>query len=976
LITQKDLDEFLMFLKVFPGHRIKVVAFLENLKRIFNNGSAKSTMKKTTTKRFHSVNSNRIAKKNLMSAEPPKIKPKSVENLRTNNRIIKSFAKGSGFGFNYYLDNNDETSRETQGTSKMIRDNVQSGHTQKSDLKTYKEEHIENINEEIDKLLNYYMVQLNDKLDDSVDSLDQDDSSLSNMNSMQNLNNLSNLNVKSKCENISEIQSKSIQTPPSMLKSDREKVEKLNEIINSNKNFPEKTNPNLEKSKLDNFDNLEKLDKSKKSEKLENSNLDKSKSKINSNEQKFEKLIPDDDIEEEFYNNYDDIKIEEDEQPQHNNKNLSQKNSTKPTPSKDLENKNLKQTPGNNKSFKQDQSKVQGESEKNYIPDESYDSDVRLVKSCEENYVRQHIDQFDVEYMCRCLGLALMKHLESGQEKQHIMELIDFKKNFNFFNSLFNVNIEFFNTFFNMENQDKISNLDKLDLQDMENREKINIQEKEKENEKLSPSTKESTPMSGKNLDEKSFENKLKPIQPISFMSKMQKDHFPQNDNLSELHHSSTGNICNQLTPEIEAEIKTINDFFSAGGSNMSGPSGPYDHYGAKLYNSRYKNVNENTKQILIQDLKPINEIDSLEYTKINSLHTVEHKKEKADFIDILRQSCMDFVGATVDNEEECQENPDNQENIKFYDNCNENLEDENEQDYVIQEYHGENFEKNLHVSNLQEKNENILVEEGSQDNQDNLENKFNNLNISQRESQQIENVDEYYHQETPLHKINEEIRDDQDQIFESGVMESNYIIDVTNAEKLKNYLLKTSEIYDDDYEYSAYRIIHKRFVPPPDPQQIFEFCANIIIMTKMEKEVIMICLIYIERLIFNTGLLLNSRNWKRIIFTSLVIASKIWDDDSFENNHFAQVFPHLKIGEINMLERTFLELINYKVYVKCSEYFKYFFIVKSIALKYNFNGFNLVPMSVEKMMKLQESAYLVQKKLRRKYNCNNSAQF
>jgi len=83
-----------------------------------------------------------------------------------------------------------------------------------------------------------------------------------------------------------------------------------------------------------------------------------------------------------------------------------------------------------------------------------------------------------------------------------------------------------------------------------------------------------------------------------------------------------------------------------------------------------------------------------------------------------------------------------------------------------------------------------------------------------------------------------------------------------------------------------------------------------------------------------------------------------------------------LKIGEVNLLERTFLELINYKVFLKCSEYFKYFFIVKSIALKYNFDGMTLVPISVERMMRLQEFAYHAQKKLRKKYGLPNSAKF
>ena len=167
-----------------------------------------------------------------------------------------------------------------------------------------------------------------------------------------------------------------------------------------------------------------------------------------------------------------------------------------------------------------------------------------------------------------------------------------------------------------------------------------------------------------------------------------------------------------------------------------------------------------------------------------------------------------------------------------------------------------------------------------------------------------------------------------------------------------------------------------KRFMPIPDPQSIFEFCANIMILTKMEKEVIIISLIYIERLIFNTGFIINSRNWRKTIFTSLIIASKIWDDDSLENIHYSQVFTHLKIGEINLLERTFLELINYKVFVKFSEYIKYYFAIKNLALRYNFNGEKIVPVSVEKMMKIQEYAFQMQKRMRKRVSLNNSAHF
>lgn len=124
--------------------------------------------------------------------------------------------------------------------------------------------------------------------------------------------------------------------------------------------------------------------------------------------------------------------------------------------------------------------------------------------------------------------------------------------------------------------------------------------------------------------------------------------------------------------------------------------------------------------------------------------------------------------------------------------------------------------------------------------------------------------------------EVENTMQNNREQGFESGAIESNYIIDIKDAEKLVNYLLKTCEIYDDDYIYTQHRISHKRYIQPPDPHHIYEFCANIMIMTKMEKEVIIICLIYVERFIFNTGVLMNPRNWKRLLFTAMVIASKV----------------------------------------------------------------------------------------------------
>ena len=61
-----------------------------------------------------------------------------------------------------------------------------------------------------------------------------------------------------------------------------------------------------------------------------------------------------------------------------------------------------------------------------------------------------------------------------------------------------------------------------------------------------------------------------------------------------------------------------------------------------------------------------------------------------------------------------------------------------------------------------------------------------------------------------------------------------------------------------------------------PSKDTVSNFCKNIIISTKMEKEVTIISLVYIERLVLGSGFGLTRLNWRKITFISLVIASKV----------------------------------------------------------------------------------------------------
>jgi len=65
--------------------------------------------------------------------------------------------------------------------------------------------------------------------------------------------------------------------------------------------------------------------------------------------------------------------------------------------------------------------------------------------------------------------------------------------------------------------------------------------------------------------------------------------------------------------------------------------------------------------------------------------------------------------------------------------------------------------------------------------------------------------------------------------------------------------------------------------------------------------------------------MLLNHSNWKRLLLITLILASKIWDDDSLENMHFPQVLPEVSLKEITSLEKLFLQYIDFDLVIQGS---------------------------------------------------------
>jgi hypothetical protein len=92
---------------------------------------------------------------------------------------------------------------------------------------------------------------------------------------------------------------------------------------------------------------------------------------------------------------------------------------------------------------------------------------------------------------------------------------------------------------------------------------------------------------------------------------------------------------------------------------------------------------------------------------------------------------------------------------------------------------------------------------------------------------------------------------------------------------------------YHYDFQTDTMSYNESELLQNPSLEELYYYCKYVIISGRMEKEIPILCLIYLERFFTKTGILMNYGNWKRLTLISLILASKIWDDDSLENVHF-----------------------------------------------------------------------------------------
>lgn len=173
----------------------------------------------------------------------------------------------------------------------------------------------------------------------------------------------------------------------------------------------------------------------------------------------------------------------------------------------------------------------------------------------------------------------------------------------------------------------------------------------------------------------------------------------------------------------------------------------------------------------------------------------------------------------------------------------------------------------------------------------------------------------------------------------------------------------KESNCFDvfNDYKLNQkYSDIIRNVIPSLD--DVTTFFREIFFKAQMEADCIIMSLIYIERLIKVTHgrLRPKANNWRSILFSTMILSSKVWDDLSMLNLDFSQTCSsgiNFSLKRTNQLELKVLNTLHYNVKVPASEYAKYYFLLRSMLIKSGLGGddSSLNALDVEGARRLQE---------------------
>mmetsp|Transcript_28719 Transcript_28719/g.51104 ORF Transcript_28719/g.51104 Transcript_28719/m.51104 type:complete len:112 (+) Transcript_28719:482-817(+) len=90
--------------------------------------------------------------------------------------------------------------------------------------------------------------------------------------------------------------------------------------------------------------------------------------------------------------------------------------------------------------------------------------------------------------------------------------------------------------------------------------------------------------------------------------------------------------------------------------------------------------------------------------------------------------------------------------------------------------------------------------------------------------------------------------------------------------------------------------------------------------------------LIYVDRLMLMGEIVLRTTNWRPVLYTALLLATKIWEDLGCQNADFTTFYPLISLAALNRLEVLFTDSVDWRLFIDPETYVKYYYSLKEIS--------------------------------------------
>lgn len=135
--------------------------------------------------------------------------------------------------------------------------------------------------------------------------------------------------------------------------------------------------------------------------------------------------------------------------------------------------------------------------------------------------------------------------------------------------------------------------------------------------------------------------------------------------------------------------------------------------------------------------------------------------------------------------------------------------------------------------------------------------------------------------------------------------------------------------------------------------------------LSKFSPGVLVVAMIYIERLRRRVGAELLASTWQPTLLIATIVAQKVWEDKRYMNVDFTPLCRALTLHQLNEIEVQFLQLLDYNVCVSAAVYTEWYFKLCDLCQR---NSVRLTPLDSAEAAHLEITSDMHSTRLRSDY--------